>query len=386
MVWFKVKSRTNPLGKARVIKKYKNGEADWDYFGGGMYANYLHEPPRRKMRAYEVFPLVKDSQESLEHIASRPNRSFELWKHMDNDFVQLAIRSTEDDIEGYAKSLGAEYVDTGMPAPTILSKESLTEGLLCFFFDYELENQLNFAAVDTRQEPVINKLIKAVNSKGCAVLIQFLFTTNLKWNQIALKTAVNLSRFLQKVERGRSVPVLTGLGAHFIPRTTVKLSPNIKEKSSTAYTIGKKVEKDYHRKAAATPVTLSIRGMIVGQKERIKAALDNISAVFLGVVFDGDFLRYCDYDVEPEHAYNWLVNNEIASKDALEILHSNQKMWQNPAWGRGRDFVPFLCLTPQEFSVFVSLPTDYNLPVRFRRQKIKSVTADKQVFPLGTIL
>ena len=126
--------------------------------------------------------------------------------------------------------------------------------------------------------------------------------------------------------------------------------------------------------------------MILGDQKNIRLALQNITSVFSSVSFSSDSLKYCDYDVEPNLAYAWLTNNDIASKNAVETLEKNQVMWSDIRWGVGRDFVPFLCLTPDELTIFVSLPTEMTLPIRFKRQKIKTTNYEKMVFPLGTLL
>lgn len=387
MVWYRQKSKLTPFKRTKkLIKKFRNGEPDWDYFGGGMYSNYSTIPQKRQMRTYEIFPILKETQLSLEHIITNSLRSFELYKHSDNDYIQLAIRSTIDDIDAYAKSLHVDYKDTGLPILPIISKDTLEKNPQCFFFDFELEQQLNFSIIDTPQKPIIDKLIHAMNIKGCAILIQFLFTTNIKWNSIAAATATNLSRFLQKIDAGKIKPIVTGLGKNLIPTFSTRTSPDIKNHSSSMYAMAKQIEKQYHQKATTSPISLSIRGMIMGDQTIIRSTLDNIKSIFASVSFLNDFLRCFDYYVDSDLAYDWILNNEIASKDAIQILKKNQKMWLNMGWGVGRDFVPFLCLTPNEFSVFVSFPTDPTSPTPFRRQKIHSVNYGKMVFPLGTLL
>ncbi|MFY9300463.1 MAG: hypothetical protein WAO91_04670 [Candidatus Nitrosotenuis sp.] len=388
MVWFRQRSKLVPFKRTikKSIKKFRGSEPDWDYFGGGMYSNYFTIPRKQHMRAYEVFPTLKETRASLEHIVTNSARSFELYKHSDNDHVQLAIRSTIDDIDAFAKSLIIDYRDTGLPILPIISEHVLEQDPQCIFFDFELEQQLNFSNVDTQQKPIIDKLIHAINIKSCGVLIQFLFTTSIKWNSIAAATATNLSRFLQKIDSGKTKHIVTGLSRNLIPTFSTKNRLDVKDRSSSMYSIGKKIEKQYHQKATTSPVSLSIRGMIIGKRSVIRLALENITAVFGSVIFTNDFLRYCDYHVDSDLAYDWILNNDIASKGAIQTLEKNQKMWSDMRWGRGRDFVPFLCLTPNEFSVFVSLPTDPTSPVSFRRQKIRTSNYGKMVFPLGTVL
>ena len=96
-------------------------------------------------------------------------------------------------------------------------------------------------------------------------------------------------------------------------------------------------------------------------------------------------MEYFDYPAL-DVAYKWLENNVITSKYAVEILEENANMWNNMKWGVGRDFVQFLCLAPDEFHIFVSLPTDHTLPISYRRQKLKGLNYDKMVFPLGTVI
>ncbi len=385
MVWFRVETRKNLFGNklaGKPIKKFIDGEPDWNYFGGGMYSNYFSIPQRRNMRAYEIFPPLKEKQASLEHIVTDFPRSFEIYKHIDSKLVRFAIRSTSDDIIFYAKTLNVDFIDTGLSMLPIVSRRSSQSDLSCYFFDFELENQLNFTMADPQQEPIINKIISAMNT-NCGIMIQFLFTTAIRWNKIANITAVNLDKYLQKIDAGKTKQIITGFRGNFVPHTSIRTVPDIDGRTSSSYTIGKRIEKYYHQKANSVPISLAIRGMIIGKNDDIISTINDISAVFRKIVFFDDYLRYCDYVVDPDLAYEWLLNNQIASEDSIKILENNQRMWSNAKWGIGRDFVPFLCLTPAEFSLFVSLPTDFTLPISFRRHSIRSASIPNSGFVIG---
>ncbi|MEM3173071.1 MAG: hypothetical protein QXE82_05985, partial [Candidatus Nitrosotenuis sp.] len=140
----------------------------------------------------------------------------------------------------------------------------------------------------------------------------------------------------------------------------------------------------YHEKTTSMPISLAIRVMIIGRRSDIALTVNNITSVFGDITFSNDFLRYCDYEIDPELAYSWLVNNEIANDEAIRILQKNQRMWGDMRWGINKDFVPFLCLSPPEFSVFVSLPSDPSLPLSFMRRRIKPPNLEMEVFALGT--
>jgi hypothetical protein len=390
VVWFQYKNKTKGLIHRKTVptftKKFqKGGTPDPAYFGAGMYANYVSESQDQEIRAYEIFPTLKENNVPLSHIVTEATRSFELYKHDDSDTVRLAIRSTLQDIQGYAKSLGVEYQDTGLKILPILG-ESSSSNYNTYFFDFELTNQFNFTSLEPLQEPMINKLIRAMStSKNCGIIIQFVFTRSIKWNQIAKFTSSKLSRYLKSVEDGVTKYVFTGIGHNFIPTVAAKTFPRTKQLSSSIYQTGKKLEVIYHQKAQSVPITLSIRGMIVGNQNDFKAAAQNLDAVFSSIRISRDSLEYFDYP-DLDVAYKWLENNTITSKYAVEILEENANMWRNMKWGVGRDFVQFLCLTPDEFPIFVSLPTDSTLPVSYRRQKLKGLNYDKMVFPLGTVM
>lgn len=390
MVWFQYKNKSKGLIHRKTvpefIKKFqKNGMPDPDYFGAGMYANYVSDLQDQEIRAYEIFPTLKEHNLPLSHIVTEMARSFELYKHNSSDTVRLAIRSSLQDIQGYAKSLGVEYQDTGLKILPILDK-SVSSNSDTYFFDFELTNQFNFTALEPLQEPVINKLIRAMNtSKNCGIIIQFVFTRSVKWNQIAKLTSSKLSRYLKSVEDGITKYLFTGIGHNFIPTVTTRISPKIKPLSSSMYQTGKMMEEIYHQKAQSVPITLSIRGMIVGNSDDFKVAAQNLAAVFSSIKIVGDSLEYFDYP-DLDVAYKWLENNTIASQYVVEVLKENANMWSNMKWGIGRDFVQFLCLLPNEFPIFVSLPTDPTLSISYRRQKISGLNYDKMVFPLGTVV
>jgi hypothetical protein len=203
--------------------------------------------------------------------------------------------------------------------------------------------------------------------------------------RLAAMTAHNLSRLLQKIDAEKTERVITSITKNFVPMIFAKTVPDVKGRSSSEYVIGNKVVESYHQKASSAPVSLSIRGMIIGVQDDIQATIQQISSVFEKIVFSNDFLRYYDYEVDSNLAYDWLVNNEIAGEAAIQTLKNNQNMWSNPSWGVGRDLVPFLCLTTDELPVFVSLPTDPELPIFFKRKKIRNTNYGGMVFPLGNI-
>jgi hypothetical protein len=386
MVWFRFneqrKWRMYGKPKPVFIKKFqKNGVPDEEYFGPGMYANYLYEPVQQDIRTLEIFPDLSGDQSSVGHIVTNATRSFEIHKQNNMDFVRLIIRATADDIDGFVKSLNVDYKNVEEPCPIDAIRNPSNKQ---YFFDFELVHQFNFTILETNQEPIINKLIRAMLSvKNCGVMIQFVFTRSLEWNTIAETTAKNLSKYLRIVERGKIKSTITGFNKYFIPNLSLSESPEIEDVSSSVYQTGKKIEKSYHQKVISSPFTLAIRGMAVGESGYVENALQNIMSVFSSVEFLGDYLNCFNYDVSFERGQSWIKNNTLASVYALKILEDNANMWSDMRWGRGRDFVPFLCLTAQEFPIFVSLPTDPTLAVSYSRKRIAGQSYDKMVFPLG---
>jgi len=390
MVWFQYKNRTKGLIHRKTVPKFikkfqKDGIPDPAYFGAGMYANYVSESQDQNIKAYEIFPTLTENNVSLSHIVTDTPRSFELYKQDVSDIIQLTIRSTIQDIPSYAKSIGVEYQDTGLKMLPILNGSTLSD-YKTYFFDFELTNQFNFTLLQSSQKPIINKLIHAMaSSKNCGIMIQFVFTRSIKWNEIAKLTASKLSEYLKSVEERTTKYVFTGIGRNFIPTVAPKTFLKTKQLSSSIYQTGKKLEEIYHQKAQSVPITLSIRGMIVGGQNDFKTTAQNLNAVFSSIGIVGDSLEYFDYP-DLEIAHKWFENNTLTSEYAVEILEKNANMWSNMKWGVGRDFVQFLCLTPEEFSIFVSLPTDPTLPIKYRRQNLRGLNYDKMVFPLGTVI
>lgn len=390
MVWYRYKKKrrglTNRKDIPEFIKKFKGDNPDLDYFGSGMLANYLYLPEQVETKAFELFPTLKDTSSSLAHIVTNAPRSFEICKELGTNTIRLVIRSIKEDMDSYAKSLDAEHLDTGLKILPLTKQES-APNYKTHFFDFELTNQFNFTTLESKQEPIINKLLRVIESyTNCGIMIQFLFTRSIDWNDIAELTASNLSRYLKSVEKDKTKQSITGFGSNLVPLLSPEPSQKIDELSSSTYQLGKKLESSYHQKANSPPITLAIRGMIIGSKDDIKAAMRNMLAVLTSVRFIGDSLSYFDYEVEYNLGLDWLENNSMKTEYAYQILQNNVNMWADMRWGEGRDFVPFLCLSPEEFSVFVSLPTDPNLAVSYRRQKVKGLNYDKMVFPLGKIL
>ncbi|MCA2003351.1 MAG: hypothetical protein LDL06_01120 [Candidatus Nitrosotenuis sp.] len=389
MVWFRYK--TNELGffqkksTVKFIKRFqKNGTPNIEYFGAGMYANYLYEPVRKTIQLCEIYPNLVENKMTLNHIITDESRSFEIYKQAGTDNIRLAVRSSIDDIEGFVKALNVDYEKKNEKILPISDEVSdITNEEYCFF-DFELVRQFNFTILAKNQQPIIDKLIQAMTAnRNSGIMIQFVFTKSLNWNKIAETTAENLSRYLKDAEKKKIKTSINGFGPYLIPRLVLKEYPNHNELASSAYQIGKKIEKMYHLKASSTPYTLAIRGMIRGKRTEIQNTLQNISSVFASLEFVGDSLNCFVYDIDYDRGISWIENNSIISDYSMRILKENSDMWSDMRWGKGRDFVPFLCLTAEEFPVFVSMPTDPTLPLSYRRKTLRGLSHDKFVFRLG---
>jgi hypothetical protein len=389
VVWYRYKEKRSLIGRKSVpvfIKKFKNGNPNLECFGSGMCANYLSFPDDQDIKAYEVFPTLREKNIFDGHIVTDAPRSFELCKEENKSVVRFIIRSTREDIDSYARSLDVEYTDTGLKILPVTTKQTLPTNYSCYFFDFELINQFNFTALEPGQKPLINKLVRAMtSSKNCGVMIQFLFTRSLNWSKVAQHATSQLVRRIKLIEIGKTKHVIIGFGKNFIPRTSALTIPNLKGISSSTYQIGKRLESIYHQKANSAPITLAIRGMVIGTAIDIESTVRNLIATFASVRFVCDSLGYFDYNIDQNLGSKWLENNIVATHYAYEIFRNNAKMWSDMRWGIGRDFVPFLCLTSEEFPIFVSLPNDASLPVSYRRQNLKGLNYDKMVFPLGKL-
>jgi len=352
-----------------------------------MYANYLYEPTKRMVNCCKIYPDLVERRTSPNYITTRSTRSFELCKQEGVDLIHLMIKAETTDIEGFARSLNTDYefIDTKIPFITCTTSDP--RDYKQYFFDFELTHQFNFTAVEPNQDPIINKLIRVMSShKNVGIMIQFIFTCSLGWNVIAEQTAKNLSQYLKSVEQEQVKPTIVGFNQYLSPKFIVKTSPRMTELSSSTYQIGKKIEKIYQRKANSTPITLAIRGTVTGESSDIEHMIQDITSVFNTIKFVGDNLDCHIYDIDYERGQAWLENNSLCSEYSIKILQDNSNMWSDMRWGRGRDFVPFLCLTLDEFPIFVSLPTDPSLPILYRRTKLRGLNYQKLVFRLGVAI
>lgn len=379
LVWFRYKKGLIRKKSIRFIKKFqKDGNPDESYFGPGMYANYLYEPEDLGCRICEVFP---DMEEKLQagHLVTESPRSFEMYKQKGQDRIRLFIRSPQDDIVGFAKTIAANWQD----ADELALAEDKSG---CRFFDFELDRQFNFTSLKSRT-PIADKLARAMLSiKDCGIMIQFLFSSNFKWDRTAEAAAQSLSRYLKEAEKTQKSATFAGFDRRLIPQFSTIERQRINQISSTKYHIGKMLEKTYHQRAGLPLITLAIRGMAYGERSHIEGVLQNVNAVLGSLEFDCDSLRCFTYDVGYSTGYAWLKNNAIANSHSIKILEDNAGMWPDMRWGRGRDYVPFLCLTPDELSVMVSLPSDPALPVSYRRKRISGQNQAKDGFRIGTAI
>ena len=87
-----------------------------------------------------------------------------------------------------------------------------------------------------------------------------------------------------------------------------------------------------------------------------------------------------------KHPYfdQYMRSRILYDDNAIAQLYNNEKMWKDDKWGRGRDMLPFFCITTQELVDTVShMPYDEALPLRYNRAHYESLIPNRNGWIIG---
>lgn len=329
---------------------------------GFAYQLSTQAPERVQLEFYEVYPPLglEVNYTPLTGFYSSTPFSLELWREDEDSPIRIVYGVPN---RGALKPLEQAYPGAlirpleGPAEPGFIRQLPETP----VFFSAELAHALPFTFFEPDYGAFLNRLAAAMTGP-CWVQAVWALRD---WAFMAEEAAMRLSAWIQSVEEGSIAvaPDVSALSSAMLGHTRL---PQIRvereespQKASTVYQIGRKIAQEYFAKAQSTPILLHIRGLLVPGY-----AYPSFDAAFSSVRVHWDML--VDVPVRDPRALRWM--RARALPDVSEQLKWHAEGGFLCEWGKGRELVAGLCVTPEELPVFIGLPTDPSLPVKWTRK------------------
>ncbi len=350
-----------PWGKVGKEKVYRGS---FSYFLG---QEFKDKARRSCALVQPPFP-TSSPQPNVVGSISTP-RSIELWKEPESEVVHVVVSSTPEDLPVLLRELGSVYpgmrvvkIDEKEPAFVSHSSEylKLGDGWDGWFFDIEQAHALPGTWFDMKQEQLLlENLVRALKGKGGWLQVCW---QSYSWGGYIEGTSMRIQQMVKEIEKGVEVttPGLDPVGAVGLAfgkgggggiKMDKKTVPH-PAAGSTLAIHGPGIAKDYFEKGQRDGIIVSIRGFILSKTppEQLKGAVASVK-------MDYDFLTPWYY--QDPRGFRWLRSRAIP--DPTEILKVHAANGGFGEWGRSRELIPVLCVTPEEMPLLVHLPQDPGL-------------------------
>ncbi|MDI1495486.1 MAG: ATPase [Cenarchaeum symbiont of Oopsacas minuta] len=354
MVW--IYTKKDIFGRKRPVKKYKNGHPNVDYFAKGMACMRKKPTMNKSTKFAEIYPTAELEIDAKLTVASCTTRSIELWKEPDSDLVRIILCTDEKDMSFFADSINIkdyEFIDQiepkGMPKDPIR-------------IDAELSFQINFSSFDIDKVNIIEELVRVISNMEYAH-VQFLFTCDERINKICTDHIHYLENRIKKIKTGK-IERNFGIDSHYIPIVHEKKVNTDLESSNTE----KDILQEYNARENKNLCALALR--LRCSRDDADVHYNAIESVFHNLQIKNDHIEINSYHdgMFDEH----IKCKTLLNDESLDALASNANMWKNLQWGKGRDYVPFLCITDVELAKICAMPYAKSLPLKFRRKRTDS--------------
>jgi len=314
------------------------------------FTAYLADvPPKVLGTLYEIRPPQDAPQRPdprfLQTVADPVPRALEIWRELDGK-IRICLFGDEATVNIFASAYPGSKIDkvTATEPDFVKTLEKSP-----VFFSVELAHSLPFSAVEVPNLPAfVDNLIRLMPP---GTWLQLVFQS-FQFGGLAEQAAMAWTKVLLDAKKKKETVEYKG-GSSWGVKTE---APATEITSSTVVQMGGAIAEDAFRKAHASGIILHIRGLTVQGGGWLDAALASIE-------IQNDFL--CAYGFEDPRALRWMRARAIPNPTPFLEMHAKGGFLK--AWGRGRELVPCLCLTPTELPVFIHLPTDPNLPVNWTR-------------------
>ena len=323
-----------------------------------------------KMEYAEIYPtLGKKLQKTFNTVVTNRTRTIELWKEPKSEQVRLVLGAPRGDMEFFTNSLNVsnyEMLDQrepkGRPEKTIP-------------FDIELSHMFSFSPMQSNSANFLEAIISAI-SKMSYAWIQILFVRDDRIDSACSRHLYTLQHAISDITKEK-IDLQGSLGSNFIPKyhkVHTSSGKQVPESMRIAYP-------DYAQREQENLCAMSIRGRFASDEHKTNLKIMQSLAEHLRSKQDsGTLMQY------QKHPYfDQCMESRIAYDDeSIEQLNNNEKMWKDDKWGRGRDLVPFFCLTiPEIIDTVCHMPHDEGLSLRYNRAHYGSLTPERKGWIIG---
>ncbi len=377
MIWHQYKR--DWLGRLVQIEKWikikENGKTikvlDPDFFGGGMHN--MRKPPNHtayEIQLAEAYPTFGKKLEPTRTIVTDRIRAYELWKEPQSEQVRIILGAPKGDMKFFANSLNVvNYEILEQTEPAGKPKKTIP-------FDIELSHMFSFSPMRDDSTDFLESIISAISKMNYA-WIQILFVRDERIDTACSRHLSALQDAITDITKDK-VELQGSLGSNFKPnyrQVKIPSDKKIPEFMRIAYP-------DYIQREQENLCVMGIRGIFEADEYDANLKIMQSLAKQLRSKQDsGILMQY------PSHQYfeQYLKSRILYDDEAINQLYRNEKIWQDGKWGRGRDMVPFFCVTAKELTDTVChMPYDEALPLRYNRPHHESLTPERSGWILGT--
>ena len=210
----------------------------------------------------------------------------------------------------------------------------------------------------------------------CYAWIQILFVRDDRIGDACSRHLYALQRAMADITKDK-IELQGSIGSNFMPKYRKVRTSNDKhvpEFMRIAYP-------DYAQRDQENLCAMGIRGLFAsGEYNTNLKIMQSLAEQLRSKQDSGTLMQY------QKHPYfdQYMRSRILYDDNAIEQLYNNEKMWKDDKWGRGRDMLPFFCITTQELVDTVShMPYDEALPLRYNRAHYESLIPDRNGWIIG---
>ena len=335
----------------------------------------------KSMPDVELFAIHPGSGRTGENrsISGKPSaRLLEFRRQLDSEGIEVYGGSNPGDTQSYISELQQCYPGTRTEPRTDHTIRALSSsaeaskleasGVRIVYFRVYLNHGLEFVSYDLGQPRVSQKLVDLLRrTRGGQVQLEW---RAWDWSRFAERSSNLLASIASTIDSGKkfaSSPLQGFIKGAIWGVATNSMPPQVTGPHPWAgsyyHTQGWAIAQEYASKSHATPLVVSIAGVLLIDEDV------DITSYFSGIRVTLDDLVAFRYD---DSRFIWWLRKAItpdptpmmeqhnAFHEYIFRLVSKGERWPYPqdpnGWNHGRPLIPVLAVTPAELAIFVNLP------------------------------
>lgn len=318
----------------------------------GAFSRFFNIEPKRpeSLVVFEIQPsLEAKAQGGIP--ASTYGRSLEIWKEPGVKQASIIITTEQPDAGHYAATIKSAYpgsvvrkIKETEPRWVRQLPDHVRRGIKFLAFDVEQSHSLPFCQYEKSGGMFVDDVIRSLGAEtGVWVQIVFIDATQFHYEFYAEATAMKMKEVQRVIQEGNA-------------RFKGVRDPT----DSTVFKLLPGISSEYFDYGQSPAVMVSVRGLILTPTGRV-----DLTPATSKIHISNDTLQVYSYpDIR---MVRWLRTR--CFPDPTDELRAHRNNGFLKEWGKGRELVPDLFVTPNTLNNFIHLPTDLALSglVRFTR-------------------